>query len=338
MPVCSNYLLMKKKIAIVAGGDSGEYTVSIKSASVILRTIDKNKYEPFLITIKGSNWNYTDKSGNLFPVDKNDFTINIGNKKVSFDCAFITIHGTPGEDGKLQGYFDLINMPYTGSGLLPSALTFNKYFTNQLVKHWGVAVAPNYRLIKGEKINTEDIIKKVNMPVFVKPNKGGSSLGTFFVKSHNDLLEKIKVAFEHDDEVLVEEYLPGTELTCGAIKHKGKIIAFPVTEIISKTASKFFDFEAKYTKGAADEITPARIPENLSEKVKNLSKTLYEKLELNGIARFDYIFSNNVLYFLELNTIPGMTEESIVPQQANADGVSITELFSMALEETLSKT
>ncbi|MFW5793515.1 MAG: D-alanine--D-alanine ligase [Bacteroidota bacterium] len=328
---------MKKKIAIVAGGDSGEYIISMKSASIIEKNIDKEKYQTFKIVIKDKNWQYIDSNGNGIPVDKNDFSVNINGEKTIFDCAFITIHGTPGEDGKLQGYFDLLKIPYTCSGQLASAITFNKYFTNQLVSHWGLNVAGNLRIKKGQSISPEFILQNISLPVFVKPNKGGSSLGTFFVDKQEDLIEKIQIALDHDDEALIEEFLPGTELTCGAIRYKGKITAYPVTEIVSKTSSKFFDYEAKYTKGAADEITPARISKELSEQVKDTSKFLYEKFELNGIARFDFIFSNDKLYFLELNTIPGMTEESIVPQQANADGVSISELFSMALEECLNQ-
>ncbi|MFO8066352.1 MAG: D-alanine--D-alanine ligase [Bacteroidales bacterium] len=326
---------MKKNIAIVAGGDSGEYVVSLKSAKIIEKNIDKSKYNTYTIIIKGQKWFYNDLSGKEIPVDKNDFSIVINGEKLSFDCAFITIHGTPGEDGKLQGYFDLIKLPYTSSGQLPSSITFNKYFTNQLVNHWGLPVANNIRLTRKDEISAEIIMGKVNLPVFVKPNKGGSSLGTFFVEDKELLEEKVKIALEHDDEALIEEFLPGTELTCGTIKYNNEVIAYPVTEIVSKTASNFFDYEAKYTKGAADEITPARISEQLAKEVQETSKFLYEKFELKGIVRFDYIYSNEKLYFLELNTVPGMTEESIVPQQAEAVGVKITELFSMALEECL---
>jgi D-alanine-D-alanine ligase len=328
---------MKKKIAIVAGGDSGEYVISIKSSKNIHKSLDSNKYEPYTIVVKGKNWFHITDDGSETPVNKDDFSIILHGEKIIFDCAFITIHGTPGEDGKLQGYFDLIKMPYTSSGQLPSALTFNKFFTNQLVAHWGFPVARNVRIKKDLVFSVDDITNKVTLPVFVKPNKGGSSLGTTKVEKADDLLPNIKLALEHDDEVLVEEYLPGTELTCGTIRYNDDIITFPVTEIVSKTASKFFDYEAKYTKGASDEITPARISKELSLLVQNSSKFLYEKFELSGIVRFDYIFCRDTLYFLEVNTVPGMTDESIVPQQASAAGVNITELFSMSIDEAIRK-
>jgi len=333
----TNYLRMKKKIAVVAGGDSGEYEVSIRSSKNIVNSLDHDKFEPYLIVMRNTDWSLHQNDGKILNVDKNDFSVIINGEKINFDCAFITIHGTPGEDGKLQGYFDLMRIPYTSAGQLQSAITFNKHFANQLVAHWGFPVARNLKIRKGENISSDYILENVTLPVFVKPNKGGSSLGTTRVDLKDDLIRNIKLALEHDDEVLIEEYLPGTELTCGTIRYNNEIRTFPVTEIVSKTASKFFDYEAKYTKGASDEITPARISIELSNKVQQSSKFLYEKFELSGIVRFDYIFCRDILYFLEVNTVPGMTDESIVPQQAAAAGVNITELFSMTIEDAMNK-
>ena len=326
---------MKKNIALVAGGDSGEYVISIESAKMIKRNIDPSLFEVYTIVIHKKKWSYLDDQGEEHPVDKNDFSIIHEGRKVVFDCAFITIHGTPGEDGKLQGYFELMGIPYTTSGLLPSALTFNKFFCNQMVAHWGIPVARSAKFSRGQTPGLEEVLEKVQLPVFVKPNKGGSSLGTTFVRESNELLQAIETGFEHDDEVMVEEYLEGTELTCGAFRKDQKVRVLPVTEIVSKTEARFFDFKAKYTKGAADEITPARISEELTARVQDTTKFLYEKLELKGLARIDFIYSKGRLFFLEANITPGMAETSIVPQQAAYEGIAIRELFTIVIREAM---
>ena len=326
---------MKKNIALVAGGDSGEYVISIDSARMIKRNLDPALFNVYTIVINKQKWIHLDEEGREHAVDKNDFSIAPFGEKIVFDCAFITIHGTPGEDGKLQGYFELMGIPYTTSGLLPSALTFNKFFCNQLVAHWGLPVARSAKFNKGSKLVTDEILSKVDLPVFVKPNKGGSSLGTTFVKEAVHLVPAIQTGFEHDDEVLVEEYIEGTELTCGAFIQKGAIKALPVTEIISKSEAQFFDFKAKYTKGAADEITPARISPELTQQVQQATALLYEKLELKGLARIDFIFSKGTLFFLEANITPGMAETSIVPQQAAIEGIPIRELFTIVILEAI---
>ncbi len=326
---------MKKNIALVAGGDSGEYVISIESARMIKKHMDHTLFEVYTILVNKSKWVYLADNGQEFPVDKNDFSISPFGEKISFDCAFITIHGTPGEDGRLQGYFELLGIPYTTSGLLASALTFNKYFCNQLVAHWGVAVARSVKFRQSQMPSLGQVLAKVNLPVFVKPNKGGSSLGTSFVRNEQALIAAIETGFLHDNEVLVEEYIEGTELTCGAFTQSGKVRVLPVTEIVSKTSSNFFDFEAKYTKGASDEITPARVSAEFIEKVQQTTGFLYEKFELKGIARIDYILSKGVLYFLEANITPGMSQASIVPQQAAFAGISITELFSIVIREAI---
>ncbi|HSV87475.1 MAG TPA: D-alanine--D-alanine ligase [Bacteroidales bacterium] len=327
---------IEKNIALIAGGDSGEYVISIKSARTIKNNIDPIKYKVYTILVSREKWVFLDDQGVEHPVDKNDFSISPFGEKILFDCAFITIHGTPGEDGKLQGYFELLGIPYTTSGLLPSALTFNKYFCNQMVASWGIPVARSVKIDELHENAVAYALKHVSLPVFVKPNKGGSSLGTTFVKDQEELGKAIDTAFEHDNEVLVEEYIPGRELTCGAFRKNGRAVPLPVTEIISKTEARFFDFQAKYTTGGADEITPAHISESLTAFIQETTKTVYEKLELKGMARIDYIYSDEILYFLEANITPGMTDASIVPQQAVKYGLTIKELFSIVIEEAIS--
>ncbi len=326
---------MKKNIALIAGGDSGEYVISVNSAKIIAQNLDKEKYHVFLILISHKKWVYVDEKGHETAVDKNDFTIQPEGKKVFFDCALITIHGTPGEDGKLQGYLEMMSVPYTTSGILASSLTFNKYFCNALVSQWGIKVARSVKFSKGKVPAVEQILEKVNLPVFVKPNKGGSSLGTTFVEDKSAVLKAVIVCLEHDDEVLIEEFIEGTELTCGVYKSRGEVIVLPVTEIVSKTKARFFDYEAKYTKGAADEITPARINTQVTQLVHETTVFLYKKLELNGICRLDYIYSMDTLYFLEANITPGMSEASIVPQQAAYQGISMKQLFTDVIEESI---
>lgn len=326
----------KKNIALVAGGDSGEYVVSMESARTIRENIDPELYEVYTIVIRHGKWEYTDSEGKKYPVDKNDFSVDYAGNRIRFDCAFITIHGTPGEDGKLQGYFDLLKLPYTTAGTLASALTFNKYYCKLLAESLGFPVPSSMKLSMPASFKKGDIINALGLPLFVKPNEGGSSLGMSLVRDAESLLEAIGNAFEHCNEVLVEEYIGGTELTCGVFRYKGAVRALPVTEIISKTTARYFDFEAKYTPGAADEITPARITEELSGRVRESSARLYEELGLAGLVRFDYIYRDGVLYFLEVNITPGMTATSIVPQQAAYEGISIKELFSMLLSEAIS--
>jgi D-alanine-D-alanine ligase len=327
----------KKNIALVTGGDSGEYEISMKSAGMIRENLDKNKYNVFTILIHQKQWVYLDEENRETAVDKGDFTIRVQGKKLFFDCVFITIHGTPGEDGKLQAYFDLLGIPYNTAGVLASALTFNKFYCNQVVAQLGFDVPGSVKLCRKGDQNVIAIIDKLGLPLFVKPNEGGSSLGMTFVKKQEDLLPAINLAFQNDKSVLVEEYLDGIELTCGVFQHEGQAKALPVTEIVSKTAAKYFDFEAKYTPGAADEITPARIPEVLTERVKALSVDLYKELDLFGLVRFDFIYCREKLYFIEVNVTPGMTETSLVPQAAAVEGITNEKLFTMLIEEALRK-
>ena len=329
--------MAKKTIALIAGGDTGEYVISIQSAQMIENNLDPALFEVYTIVIRFGKWVYTDSHGQEVPVDRNDFSICVDGQKILFDCAFITIHGTPGEDGKLQAYFELLGIPYTTAGVLASALTFNKYYCNRVVAEAGFTVPKAVRLTRNNPYFTDTILQSVNLPVFVKPNEGGSSLGMSFVKEKAVLRDAIERAFEHDDAVMVEEFIDGTELTCGAYRKKGAVKVLPVTEIISKTEADFFDYEAKYTKGAADEITPAHITDELKDKVQNQSALLYEQLNLSGLVRFDFIHRHDQLYFLEVNVTPGMTPTSLVPQQAAVAGISNTDLFTIMIEEALAE-
>ncbi len=322
---------MRKKIAIIAGGDSGEYEVSISSAGVVEKNLDRSLYEPYIIIIKGMNW-YHERRGKKYQVDKNYFSLILDKNKIKFDCVFNAIHGTPGEDGKLQGYFEMFSIPYTSSDWITSALIFNKEFCKTIVKSYGIKIPKSFFIKKNANIDLKIIKEKIGMPCFVKPNKGGSSVGITRVMDKNNLKDAIDKAFKEDNEILVEEFIHGTEITCGVLTHKGNIIVLPITEIVSK--KDFFDYDAKY-KGMADEITPARISVEVEKKCKSLSAFLYNNLNCKGVVRFDYIFNEEGMYFLEANTVPGLSEASIVPQQANDMGISITELFSMIIEETI---
>lgn len=326
---------MKKNIAVVAGGNSSEYVVSINSAAEIAKVIDKEKYNVYTVVIKGDEWLVR---GNLFcdlVLSREDFSFTFNNQKTKFDCAVIMIHGTPGEDGILQGYFEALGIPYTSSGVLASALTFNKLFSKQYVQSYDIPLAKYVYLTSKDSIDTDEIINYLGLPCFVKPNKGGSSFGISKVKTKEELLPALEHAFKEDDEILIEEFLDGVELTCGLIKTKEKSYVFPPTEIVSK--NEFFDYEAKYTKGMADEITPARISSELETEVKILSSKLYDIFNLSGLVRIDYIYCNEKLYFMEVNTIPGMSAASIVPQQIEVLGVPLKEILSLSIEDSIQK-
>ncbi|MCP4553380.1 MAG: D-alanine--D-alanine ligase [Bacteroidetes bacterium] len=324
---------MKKNVAIIAGGDSGEYEISIGSATVVYKNLDNTKYNPYLIIIKGQDWFYLDEDNEKFIIDKADFSLFIDGSKLLFDVIFNVIHGRPGENGIIQGYFDLLEIPYTSSGLTASALTFNKGFCNKIVACTGVLVAKSIHLFNRELPQVQTILEQLKLPLFVKPANGGSSVAISKVLKNTDLLKAIDLAFSEDDEVLVEEFIEGREISCGVINYLGKMMAFPITEIISKT--DFFDYEAKYTEGMADEITPADIPTEVEFDCKAISSDLYQKLNCKGVVRFDYIFNDSAIYFLEVNTIPGLSEMSIIPQQAEHMGISTAELFDMMITDAL---
>lgn len=323
---------IKPKIALIAGGYSKESEISIRSAAVVGKMIDKEKFDIYCVSITQNEWSCIINDTKCY-IDKNDFSITIENSKINFDLAFIMIHGTPGEDGKLQGYFDMLNIPYTSCSSVVSSITFNKYYCNKFMHAIGANIAQSIVLRKNQKFDLNSIAHEINFPCFVKPNSGGSSIGTSKVEKIEDLKTAIENAFVEDNEVLVEKYLKGREITCGVIKVNNKIIAFPLTEIISKNS--FFDFESKYNESLADEITPANLSKILTERIQQMSINLYEKLNCSLVVRFDYIVDNENIWFLEVNTIPGMSAQSIVPQQAAAYGWTYTQLTTNIIEEAL---
>lgn len=326
---------MKKNIAIVSGGDSSEFVISIKSAEQIANWIDKKKYNVFSVIVKGTEWIVKSESFCDLILNKDDFSFTLNNKKTFFDCAYIIIHGTPGEDGKLQGYFDTLKIAYTSSNTLASALSFNKIFSKNYIKSYDIPLAKFVSLKKGDTIDADQIISITGLPCFVKPNCGGSSFGISKVKEKEDLHKAIEEALKEDTEVLIEEFLDGRELTCGLVKTiKGDII-FPPTEII--TQNEFFDYEAKYTEGKSEEITPAQIPEELTREIQNLSSQIYDIFQLNGIIRVDYIYANQKLHFMEVNTVPGMSAASLVPQQIEAAGLNVKNVLSLIIEDSIER-
>ena len=323
---------MKKNIALITGGSSGELEISLNSAKVISNHIDQQLFNVYTIVIEGHDWIHKTSDNQVVLVDKNDFTLTLNQTRVRFDGVFIAIHGTPGEDGKLQGYFDLLGIPYTACDVFTSALTFNKFFTNHVVENLGVKTGRLVMVKLDEAYHCQDIIRITGLPCFVKPNKGGSSVGISKVVSEAELDQAIENAFQHDDEVLVQQFLPGIEITCGLIRTGDELLVLPLCEVVSK--KEFFDYEAKYTAGMADEIVPARISPVLTEKCRDLSSLLYEKLNCKGIVRFDYILCEGEFYFIEVNTIPGLSDGSIVPKMARGMGLSMQALFTMTIQES----
>ena len=322
----------KKNIAFVTGGYSTEAVISYKSAITIENNLDKDKYNIFKIDITQEGWWY-EEGGKKTAVDRNDFTINKANKKIKFDAVFIGIHGTPGEDGKLQGYFDLMNLPYTSCDAATSALTFNKRYTVAVAAFAGIGVAKSLHLFNHTAVDPAEILKHLQLPVFVKPNNGGSSIGMSKVTKSQDLGPALQKAFKEDDQVLIEEFIAGREFTIGVFKSKGEIISLPFTEV--KTHKEFFDFEAKYTPGMSEEITPAKVEESIAEKVRKTAKKVYQVFNCRGIVRMDFIFheQRNEPYLLEINTVPGQSEASIVPQQVRANGWALKDFYSKLIEE-----
>lgn len=327
---------MKKNIAIIAGGDSSEVVVSVKSAQGIRSFLDKEKYNIFLITISRGVWQMEEEDGAVWPVDKNDFSVRRGDGKISFDFAYITIHGTPGEDGRLQGYFDMIGMPYSCCGVLAASVTFNKYFCNRLLQGFGLKIADSLLLRRGEQITGEEVVAKLGLPCFIKPNVGGSSFGTTKVKSADAVETAIRSAFAEGEEVIIESFMQGTEITCGCYKIKGKAVVFPITEVVSK--NEFFDFDAKYNADQVDEITPARISDEMTARVQEITSRIYDILGCKGIIRVDYIIIGDEPHLLEVNTTPGMTATSFIPQQVRAAGLDIKEVMTDIIENELNKT
>ena len=321
---------MKRRIAIVAGGDTSEYEVSLRSAKGIYSFIDKDVYELYIVLMHGMDWHVQLQDDTTAPIDRNDFSFIKDGTKVTFDFAYITIHGTPGEEGHLQGYFDMLHIPYSCCGVLAASLTYDKFACNQYLKAFGVTVADSLLLKKGQTITDEQVVEHIGLPCFIKPSLGGSSFGVTKVKEVSQIQPAIKKAFEEAQEVMIESFLQGTEITCGCYKTKTKQVVLPITEVV--THNEYFDYDAKYN-GAVDEITPARIPDSLRDRVQQLTSAIYDILGAQGIIRIDYIITaGEKINMLEVNTTPGMTATSFIPQQVRAAGLDIKEVMTDIIE------
>ncbi len=313
-----------KNVAVTAGGTSSEYVISLKSASTIMESINRELYHPYLLIIGRDGW-YADLEGKKIPINKNNFTLQVDGQEISFDFVYNTIHGTPGEDGKIQGYFDLLNIPYSGCSVLASSITFNKSICKKIVSTYGITTPKSRLLMKNEKTVIDELSREFAFPCFVKPNNGGSSFGASKVDAPEALQAAIDKAFEHDTEVLIEEYIKGTELTCGVYRENGVAKALPITEVVSKNA--FFDFQAKY-EGASEEITPARVSDEITDQCQRLTEKIYTLLDCKGLARIDFLLRDDTLYFIEVNTTPGFSRESIIPQQIRAAGLDVKKIVN----------
>ncbi|WP_291128943.1 D-alanine--D-alanine ligase [Flavobacterium sp. UBA7682] len=323
-----------KKVAIIMGGYSSEYQISLKSGNVVYQFLDQTKYKGYRIHIFKEKWVYADENDNEFPIDRNDFSTMVNGEKINFDVVFNAIHGTPGEDGLMQAYFELLGIPQSSCDYYQAALTFNKRDLLSVLKPYGIKTATSCYLNLGDEINVEAILKTVGLPCFVKPNKSGSSFGISKVKSEAEFLPAIENAYKEDNEIIIESFLDGTEVSVGVINYKGKVTVLPITEIVSE--NDFFDYEAKYL-GKSQEITPARISDEMTAKVSAVAKKAYEVLKMSGFSRSEFIIVNGEPHMLEMNTIPGLTTESLIPQQAKEAGISLTDLFTNALELALNK-
>lgn len=327
---------MKPVIAFVTGGYSTEAVISYKSAVTIEANIDTSKYEAFKIDITPEGWWYETATGRKIAVDRSDFSLTADGRKVTFDAVLIGIHGTPGEDGKLQGYFDLLGIPYTSCDAATSALTFNKRYTVAVAAFAGIHVAKSLHIFKHSPVSPADILKQVSLPVFVKPNNGGSSIGMSKVHKADDLAAALEKAFQEDDQLLIEEFISGREFTVGVFKTPEEIIVLPITEVV--THNDFFDYEAKY-QGKNDEITPANIEEQMADNIRKTARKVYEILNCRGVVRIDFIYNEakNAPYMLEINTIPGQSEASIVPQQVKIMGWTLKDFYSSLIEDALTR-
>lgn len=323
-----------KKIAIIMGGYSSEYKISLTSGNVVYQNLDKTKFKGYRIHIFKEKWVYVDDNHAEFPIDKNDFSVSVNNEKITFDCVFNAIHGTPGEDGLMQAYFELLGIPQNSCDYYQAALTFNKRDLLSVLKPYGIKSATSYYLNLGDEIRQDEILEKVGLPCFVKPNKSGSSFGISKVKTKDELLFAIANAYKEDNEIIIESFLDGTEVSVGVINYKGETVVLPITEIVSE--NDFFDYEAKYL-GKSQEITPARISEDIAEKIRAVAKKAYTILKMSGFSRSEFILVDGEPFMLEMNTIPGLTNESLIPQQAKAAGISLEDLFTNSIELVLQR-
>lgn len=326
---------MKRTVAIIAGGDSSEHEVSMNSAKGIYSFIDKEKYNLYIVELSKKAWEAVLADGSRSTVDKNDFSFIDGDKKIKPDFAYITIHGTPGENGILQGYFELLDIPYSTCDVLVSAMTFSKFTLNQYLKGFGIRVAESMLVNKRFGIENKDVVEKIGLPCFIKPNASGSSFGVTKVKTVEQIQPALQAAFAESDDVMIEAFMDGIELANGCYKTKDKSVVFPITEVVSD--NEFFDYNAKY-KGEVTEITPARLSPELTERVKKLTSAIYDILGCKGIVRIDYIITEGErINMLEINTTPGMTATSFIPQQVKAAGLDIKDVMTDIIEEGLSK-
>jgi len=327
---------MKKTIALLTGGTTGEWVVSVKSAATIAQNLDTTKFDVYKIMLTENGWFYEPADSVKIDIDKNDFSLNLSGRKIKFDGVFICIHGSPGEDGKLQGYFDMVGIPYTTCNALTSAITMNKGYTKAIVN--GIKdlnIAKSVQIFKNDNYSINDIKNELKLPYFVKPNNGGSSIGMSKVKHADDLQDALDKAFKEDNQVLIEEFVEGREFSVGVFKTKGKVVVLPATEVIP--ANEFFDFEAKYTPGATEEITPGRMTDEEKNSVEEVVASVYKKLDCNGVVRIDYFLQNETsnFYFIEINTIPGQTATSFIPQQVAAMGMKLKDFYTQVIEETI---
>ena len=322
---------MKRIIAIAAGGDTSEYEVSLRSAQGIYSFLDKERYTPYIVQMRGTDWHVQLEDGGLAPIDRNDFSFRLPDgSKVNFDFVYITIHGTPGEDGLLQGYLDMLHLPYSCCGVLPASLTYNKFACNQYLHAFGVRIADSLLLRQGQTITDNEVVQKIGLPCFIKPNLGGSSFGVTKVKTPGEIQPALAKAREESPETVIEAFMNGTEITCGCYKTRQHSVVLPITEVVSH--HEYFDYDAKYC-GDSDEITPARIPDELAGRVKQLTSAIYDILGATGIIRVDYIITEgSKINLLEVNTTPGMTATSFIPQQVRAAGMTMQEVMTDIIE------
>jgi D-alanine-D-alanine ligase len=319
-----------KNIAILTGGDSAEYDISIQSANTVLQHLNPKLFKGYIIHFKNDKFTVLIKEIKI-DIDKSNFTFESENKRISFDAIFMALHGSPAENGLIQPYFDNLNITYTSCNAKVSALTFNKYECNKKLKELGFSCATSFLYKKGEKIDKQKIIDSVKLPCFVKPNGAGSSFGISKVKKKENLIKAINSSLQHDNKVLIEQFIDGIEISCGIYTNKNNIHALPITEIV--TENEFFDYQAKY-EGKSQEITPARISKKLTIEVQRLSTEIYKAMELSGICRIDYIIMNEIPYIIEINTIPGFTEESIIPQQVKSANLKLSVIFESCLVDS----
>ena len=325
---------MTPNIAIIMGGFSSEAAISLKSGQVVFQHLPNDLFKAFCIHITKDKWVYVSPNGEEFPINTSDFSVDVRGEIIHFDCVFNAIHGAPGEDGFMQAYFELLEIPHTSCGMYQAALTFNKRDCLNVLKAYDIPTAISYPLNKGDNVNAKAIIDRVGLPCFVKANRAGSSFGVTKVHQIEDLQSAIDIAFEHDNELIIESFLDGTEVSVGVLRYKSEVTVLPITEIVSE--NDFFDYEAKYL-GKSEEITPARLSKIQEQNVKKMAKSIYDILKMDGFSRSEFIFKGDTPYFLEMNTVPGLTEESILPQQATCAGISLSELFTNAIEEAMAK-